>query len=273
MLKIAIVIFREFLEIAIILSVMLALTKNLPKSKRYIFIGVIVGAILATLIILFIHNISSAFDGFGDEIFNTVIMLITVLLILYTITWMQNFNVKLKRNITKISDQISQSNASYFGLVVLIASAITREITEMILFSYSIAITHGSEYINYLLGLIFGAILGIGCGITIYFGLIKLPIKYIFKISSTLLIFIAASLASEAAGILVSSGLVSSSTYSQELWDSAWLISNNSNLGKILHSIIGYNARPSMLEGIFYISTILIAITCAKLYKFSKANH
>ena len=88
----------------------------------------------------------------------------------------------------------------------------------------------------------------------IYFGLIKFAGKYIFKISTILLILISAGLAAEAAGALASAGIIE--IFSDQLWDSSWLIEDRSTTGKLLKIIIGYNSRPNIIQMVFYLGTI-----------------
>ena len=66
--------------------------------------------------------------------------------------------------------------------------------------------------------------------------------------------FIAAGLSAEAAGILTSSGIID--MFSDQLWDSSWLIDERSSLGKLLKAFIGYTAKPNGTQIIFYCSTL-----------------
>lgn len=97
----------------------------------------------------------------------------------------------------------------------------------------------------------------------IYTGLIKLAGKYIFKVSTILLILIAAGLASEAAGILTSVGVIE--MYRETLWDTSWLIGNNSIVGKLLHITVGYDSKPNGMQIIFYLSSIMFTLTMMKI--------
>ena len=147
-------------------------------------------------------------------------------------------------------------------LVTIVASTIFREGAEIILLIYgaSSAPLSASEYV---IGLVIGSISGFIVGVVIYTGLIKLAGKYIFKISTILLILIAAGLASEAAGILTSVGVIE--IYRETLWDTSWLIDNNSILGKLLHITIGYDSKPNGMQIIFYFSSIIFTLIMMKI--------
>ncbi|WP_341762745.1 FTR1 family protein [Candidatus Tisiphia endosymbiont of Melanophora roralis] len=255
MFKIALVVFRECLEIALLLGVMLAVTKQLEKSRIYIIAGVMLGTVSAALFAFFTRSITVAFSGLGDEIFNSGIILLTVALIGWTIVWMQGYGIKIKQNLNDLSVKISSGDSSYIMLVLIVAATILREGMEIIILVYSISSVEIIDSNSYLLGLIIGIVSGLTLGVIIYLGLIKIVNQqYIFRISSILLMLVASGFAAEAAGILSSSGIIT--ILSDQLWDSSWLISDRSIYGKFLKMITGYIARPNGLQVVFYVCTL-----------------
>ncbi|WP_341747632.1 MULTISPECIES: FTR1 family protein [unclassified Candidatus Tisiphia] len=255
MFKIALVVFRECLEIALLLGVILAVTKQLEKSRIYIIAGVMLGTVSAALFAFFTRSITVAFSGLGDEIFNSGVILLTVALIGWTIVWMQGYGIKIKQNLNDLSVKISSGDSSYIMLVLIVAATILREGMEIIILVYSISSVEIIDSNSYLLGLIIGIVSGLTLGIIIYLGLIKIVNQqYIFRISSILLMLVASGFAAEAAGILSSSGIIT--ILSDQLWDSSWLISDRSIYGKFLKMITGYIARPNGLQVVFYVCTL-----------------
>ncbi|MDD9335748.1 MAG: FTR1 family protein [Rickettsiaceae bacterium] len=255
MFKIALVVFRECLEIALLLGVILAVTKQLEKSRIYIIAGVMLGIVSAALFAFFTRSITVAFSGLGDEIFNSGVILLTVALIGWTIVWMQGYGIKIKQNLNDLSVKISSGDSSYIMLVLIVAATILREGMEIIILVYSISSVEIIDSNSYLLGLIIGIVSGLTLGVIIYLGLIKIVNQqYIFRISSILLMLVASGFAAEAAGILSSSGIIT--ILSDQLWDSSWLISDRSIYGKFLKMITGYIARPNGLQVVFYVCTL-----------------
>lgn len=255
MFKIALVVFRESLEIALLLGIILAVTKQLEKARIYIIAGIMFGTVLAALFAFFTRSISKSFSGMGDEIFNSTIILLTVILIGWTVVWMQGYGVKVKRELNDLSLKISSGDSSYIMLLLMVATTILREGVEIILLVYSISSVETIDNNSYLLGLIIGMISGFILGIIIYCGLIKLASQqYIFRVSAILLTLIAGGFAAEAAGILTSSGIIT--VLADQVWDSSWLISDRSIYGKFLNVITGYIARPNGLQIVSYVGTI-----------------
>ncbi len=272
MFKIALVVFRECLEISLLLGVILAVTKQIEKSRLYIIAGVMLGVVFASIFAFFTRKLSLSFDGIGDELFDSGIMILITILISWTIIWMQGYGIKVKQHINDLSVKIHEGNASYFMLVFLVATTILREGAEIIILVYSISSVETISSSIYLQGVIIGATSGFLLGLVIYFGLIKIANqKYIFKISTVLLMLIAGGFAASAAGILTSSGLVM--FLSDQLWDSSWLVADRSMIGKILNIVTGYIARPNGLQVLAYFTTILLINIFIQIkLRYSKNN-
>ncbi|GAB4165919.1 MAG: FTR1 family protein [Rickettsiaceae bacterium] len=263
MFKIAIVVFRECLEIALLLGVIMAATKPITNSRVYITLGSLIGVVLASVFALFTRKITASFGGLGDEIFDSCVILLTATIISWTVVWMQGYTSKIRKDLGKLSENIKAGATSQFMLVIVVAMALLREGAELILFIYSISSVGHIESKQYIMGFGVGAIAGLAVGTVIYLGLIKYAGKYIFMVSTILLTLIAAGLAAEAAGIMTSAGIIE--LYSGQLWDTSWLIDNESIAGKILNVTIGYDSRPNGMQIIFYLLSIAITVVMMKI--------
>lgn len=265
MFKIAVVVFRESLEIALLLGVILAATRTIHKSYIYIITGCLVGVVSAAIFAFFAGSITYSFNGLGDEILDSAIILFTALMISWTVVWMQGYSKRVSQNLNELSENIIAGSASIFTLVFVVSSVILREGVEIILFVYSIASAGNVNVNDCVLGFMLGSLSGVVVGLVIYCGLIKYASKYIFQISTVMLTLIAAGLASEAAGILTSSGIIIS--LSDQIWDTSWLVTDDSIFGRLLNIMLGYDARPNGMQIIFYILSVSITIIMIKLRK------
>jgi high-affinity iron transporter len=261
MFKIAIVIFREFLEIAILLGIVLAATKSLRGRSRYIIAGVLAGVVGASLLAFFTTQLAVAFGGFGDEIFDVGVILLTVFVLGWTAIWMRGYSSQVKEEISLLASRIEKGNAHKVILTLIVAGTIFREGSEVVLFIYSFSSSQSLSGDQYLLGFAIGALGGLIVGSALYMGLLKFAGRYIFKVCFVLLIFIAAGLAAEAAGILTSTGFINVLT--QQAWDSSWLIADQSIVGKLFKILVGYESKPNLMQLIFYSSTIAILCICS----------
>jgi len=262
MIKLAIVVFRECLEIAFLLSMVLAVTKPVKNSRKYIILGSMIGVCFAALFAFFAKTLSESMGGLGDEMFNSFVILFTAILISWTVVWMQGYTKKVRKDLSKLSDKINAGSVSQLMLVFVVAAAIFREGAEIILFVHSIASAGNIDGNEYITGIGFGVFAGVSVGALLYLGLMKYAGKYIFKISTILLTLIAAGLAAEAAGVMTSSGIIE--IFSEQLWDSSWLVDNNSITGKVLNITIGYDSRPNGMQMAFYFATIILTVGMMK---------
>src|SRR5262245_23207004 len=89
MLSTAIIIFREMLEIAMILGVVLAATRGMAGRGLWVAGGFTAGCAGAGLVAAFVETISAALSGMGQEIFNASILLIAALFIGWTALWVR----------------------------------------------------------------------------------------------------------------------------------------------------------------------------------------
>lgn len=268
MFQVAIVIFREFLEISILLGLFSAVARNIKDFKIYLTAGILLGCFGASIIAFFTDQISESLDGIGSEIFDASIILLTVAMICSTLIWMNNYGRQLKTTISNYKEGLETNTISRTMFVTLISTTMFREGSEIVLLLKSIStINHEQNYV-YLIGFAIGSIAGILCGVAIYFGLFKFANKYIFAISNIFMTFIAAGLSADSARIFSSVGVINS--FSSVVWDSSSIISDDSITGKFLKIAIGYSARPIGLEILFYLSTILIIVFFRKIFSGKK---
>ena len=260
MFKIALVIFREMLEISLILGIVLAATKTMPKSRLYIMAGMVGGVICSVVPIFLITHLATMFS---EEIADVIIIMVTVLFIAITAIWIKNSGTKLGKKVSKIKD--STNNRAGIMLIMVVAATILREGTEIILFIQAISSAYEYSSTDYAIGFMIGIFGGVASAIFISYGLGRMTVKYLFTISFVLLSLIAASLASEAAGILTSLGIVD--ILSIPMWDSSYFISDFSVTGKILRMLVGYNSQPNGLQLLFYIATLFVIYIGSKLGK------
>ncbi|MBF0490743.1 MAG: FTR1 family protein, partial [Candidatus Omnitrophica bacterium] len=104
------------------------------------------------------------------------------------------------------------------------------------------------------IGALLGGCAGAAVGMAMYYGLVKIPTKKIFSVTSWLLVFLVAGMVSSAFGYLAAAGKVPELVTT--LWDTSWLVSEDSILGKVLHILVGYSERPSGIKFLAFVLTI-----------------
>jgi len=266
-----VILFREVLEIAIILTIILAATRGVPQRGRWVAIGLLGGAVGAAALAVFAQNLSNAMDGVGQEIFNAGVLAVAVFMIGWTVVWMQSHGRQIARKMKELGNAVAVGDVPLYSVAVVVSLAMWREGAEIVLFMTGIIGTASESVLLILLGGAAGASAASLIGVLLYFGLIALPTKYLFSVTGWLLILLASGMSVGVAGYLSAADILPA--YGA-VWDSSWLISQNSILGKILHAMIGYTENPSVMQLLFYILTFvsifLLQKAVAKKQKMTK---
>src|SRR5690349_8746739 len=121
-----------------------------------------------------------------------------------------------------------------------------------------------SGWIDIAGGIALGVGGGVATGLALYFGLLRIPIRYFFTATNWLLLLLAAGMASQAARFLVQADLIPS--LGARLWDTSRLLSDHSILGQTMHALIGYDARPAGVQIVFYVVTAVSIAIGMKLW-------
>jgi hypothetical protein len=141
-------------------------------------------------------------------------------------------------------------------LALVVGIAVLREGSEIVLFLYGIAAEQGNGAGAMLAGGALGLALGAAAGAAIYFGLIRFSGRYLFAVTSLLILFLSAGMAAQGAKFLAQAGYLP--VLGQGLWDSSRFVADGSALGNLLRVLIGYTARPEGIQLAFYLATLLL---------------
>jgi high-affinity iron transporter len=114
-----------------------------------------------------------------------------------------------------------------------------------------------------------GGLIGLllGCGVTAltFFGLVKIPGRYLFGVTTFLITFLAAGLAAQSVVFLQQAGVVT--TLEGMVWDTSAILSDRSLLGRVLHTLIGYTDQPSGMQLLVYALTLIMIFGLTKAFK------
>jgi len=253
MFSIALIVFREVFEISLVVSILMAATKGLAKRTQWVGIGVLLGIGGSIFVAYFADTISQAAQGMGQEMLNATILLIAAILIGWTTIWMNHHGRELTQHFKEIGQSVIKGQKPMYTLAIVIALSVLREGSEIVMFTYSAFVTGGKAY-QLILGGIVGTCFGVVVGVVLYYGLMKIPTKKIFNVTSWLLVFLVAGMVSQAFGYLTAADKVPEII--PTVWDTSRIVSDGSFLGKILHVLVGYTDKPSGTQIVVYFLTI-----------------
>jgi len=253
MFSIAVIVFREVLEISLILGVLLAATRGLPNRAPWVWLGLLLGMAGAGMVAFFADAISQAAEGMGQEMMNATILFIAAILIGWTIVWMNRNARELTQHFKKIGVDVIKGIKPKYTLTIVVALSVLREGSEVVMFIYSALVTGGKTYLL-ITGSLLGTCMGMMAGVVIYYGLMKIPIKKVLIVTSWLLMLLVAGMVAQAFGYLSAVGKIPDLI--PVVWDTSRIISDGSLLGKIMHILVGYTDRPSGIQLLVYFLTI-----------------
>jgi high-affinity iron transporter len=190
----------------------------------------------------------------GQELLNAGILLTAVSMLALHNIWMSRHARALVAQLKQVGARITEGSLPLYVLAVTAGLAVLREGSEVVLFMYGVAAS-GSSGSMMLSGAALGVVVGIAVGALLYFGLLRIPTQWLFRVTGWLILLLAAGLAASAAGYLSQAGILPSQA---PLWNSSALLSEKSILGQLLHVLVGYQARPTAIQLGFYLVTLLL---------------
>lgn len=268
MLAALIIVFREVLEAGLIIGVVLAASRGVPGRGTAVGLGVLAGIVGSAVVALFTAQISNAFDGRGQELFVAAVLLLAVAMLAWHVVWMSQHAREMTARLRALGQSVTEGSESVFVLGVAVAAAVMREGSEVVLFLTGIAMQEQGQAAAIALGSAGGLLLGAAVSAVVYAGLATVPLRRVFTVTGILVTLLAAGLAAEAVRQLTNAGLVE--VWNQPLWDSSWLLSEDSWVGRVMHVLIGYMDRPTGAQLFAY---ALTAVAIALLAAWPRGQH
>lgn len=263
MLATAIIVFREVLEAALIVGIVMAATQGVPSRGFWVGSGILGGALGAMVVAGFAETLEAAMAGIGQEVFNAGILFAAVLMLGWHNVWMRRHASELAGAANRLGAAVRAGAQPLWALAFAVGLAVLREGSEVVLFLYGIAAAGQDGAAAMALGGLLGLTAGVAAGAGIYFGLVHIPMRHLFSVTSWLILLLAAGMASQAAAFLMQADLLPS--LGQSLWDTSFLLSEQSLTGRVLHTLIGYTAQPAGIQLVFYLATLLTIGTLMRL--------
>lgn len=259
--------FREVIEAGLIIGIVLAATRGIAGRGRWIALGVLGGLAGAGLVALFAERISDAFEGAGQEILNAGVLIVAVLMLIWHNTWMAKHGRELAGELRAAGEAVRTGQSTAAGLALVVGAAILREGAELVLFLYGL-VASGTSGPDIQFGALAGVAVGAATSAVSYFGLAAIPTRYVFSVTSGLIVLLAAGLAAQAAQFLTNAGLIT--VLDRPLWNTSAVLREDSLVGRVLHALVGYTDRPSAMQVLVYLGTILVMVALMQVSSAGK---
>jgi high-affinity iron transporter len=260
-----IIVFREVLEAGLIVGIVLAATRGVAGRGRMVLYGILTGLFGASLVALFAEAISQAFYGAGQEIFNAGVLGIAVVMLMWHNAWMARHGREIAAQMRQVGTAVSEGTRPLTALAFVVGLAVLREGAEVVLFLYGIVASGTSQ-----LDVLAGGLLGIAGGAVFtaltYYGLLAIPSRHIFSVTTWLIALLAAGMAAQSVQFLNAAGLLLA--LEKTVWDTSWLLAEDTLLGRLLHTLIGYTAQPTQMQLLVYVSVLALMFVLTRIARF-----
>ncbi len=241
-----ILVLREVLEAAILISVLLALSLQLRLGTRWFRWALLPSIAGAFWFASALDKLTDALDGAGQELANAGLQFLVYLLALVI--------VALVARGYRTGEYRCGSLRCLMGLAVF--CALVREGSELVIYIGGFA---PAEELRrpVIAGSVIGAGIGISCGILMFAGLRALGRDRVLAVC-LLLSLIGAGMVMQATLLLEQVDWLAAG---RPIWDSSGLLSEQSIAGELLYAVFGYESTPSTVQAALYCASLVLMLS------------
>ncbi|MCP1116827.1 FTR1 family iron permease [Robbsia andropogonis] len=263
------VVWRESVEALLVVGILYAWLKNGDAAARrglpYLWAGVVAGLVAAVGLGAALVGFTDLLSGSAQDVFQLVMVLVACVLIVQMVMWMRHHARTLKRDMEAQLQERADA-ANWWGVAILVATAIAREGSETAIFLYGLGFGQSGHIAPSMYGaVLIGLVLAF---ITFYIFQLGGKIfswRLFFRVTEIMLLFLAAGLFEAGIDKLIDMEYLP--TIVDQLWDSSRILDDSSTIGSLVATLTGYRAHPSLMNLLAYAVFWLIV---AGLMRFAR---
>ena len=255
--------FREALEAALIVAIMVTYLKKVGKGEltRYAYLGSGAAVVISLVLGVAIQMIYGGMSEVTAELFEGVASLTAVAVLTYMIFWMTGHSKNIRGELQEKID-VAMSQGELFSIASLAFVAVFREGLETVLF---LTTTFFQDAAGTILGVVLGAAIVLVLAVLLMRGTYKMDIKKFFGYTSILLIVFSAGLAGYGVHELIEAGENMGHDFGvlgQKPYDINPPVNPDGTypalhekglVGSIMKALVGYDGNPEWLRIIVYL--------------------
>lgn len=274
------ILFRETLEAAIILSVMIVLLDNIVEDrvlrrrmKKHVWLGVVTGVLLslaaAAIFISLYYTVAKKAWESSEPLWEGILALVAVVLITimaFSMIRVDTWRAKWEKKLAKVTAETLnkqgevQSTRSKYALFLLPLSIVLREGCEAVIFLGGVGLQGSGTAVP--IPAVIGAMCGILAGYLLYRGCSAVGFKWFLILSTALLLVIAAGLFAGAVHEL--------EEYTKNehfIWQLHCCHQEKDGIWKILNAIVGWRDEATVGTLVSYICYWVFVAICLMLLR------
>ena len=238
-----ILVLREVLEAAVLVSVLLALSRSLGQRLHWVAWALPLAVLGSLWFAASMDTLTDALDGAGQEVANAALQLMVfacaVAVIFLEGVW-----------------RTGRWPAMCALMLAAVTLALVREGSEIWIYVSGFAAAPDLRE-AVLAGSVIGAGIGVSLGILLYSSLMALPPDWRRAACLVLLALVGAGMVMQATMLLEQVDWLEAG---RPLWDTSFLVSEASFTGELLYAVVGYEATPSAVQVMLYCASLAIAV-------------
>jgi high-affinity iron transporter len=241
---------REGLEAALIVGILFGALRKINREdlRPAVWVGTLGAIAVSFAAAVMLNQLGASLEGRAEELFEGVAMLLAAAMLTWMIFWMRT---QARQISAELESDVKRAalRAGAWTLFVIAFLAVVREGLELALFLTATSFTAGAQatLIGALLGLVSVTLLAWA----IFSSLIKLNVGRFFDVTSIVLILFAAGLVAHGVHEFNEAGIIPAVI--EHVWDVNFILDEDSYLGLLLKTLIGYNGNPSLTEVLAYV--------------------
>ena|SRR3989344_1490440 len=253
--------FRETLEVALVVGILITFFTKTQQTtfNKFVWFGVAGGIALSFILAIILNVFLGGFSGRTEQIFEGILMFATAGFLTWMIIWVhrqKGIATKLRKKA-----QYHIQKGYPLGIMFLTITSVMREGVETVFYLRAVSSLAGG---NQLAGALLGMAVAGGLGYAIFSYSLKINLAKLLQISGAILLLFAAGLVAHGVHEFQESGLLPIFSF-DPLVNISHILDNGSLLGSILRTLFGYTAKPTMLELLSYGTYVFLIFMLEKI--------
>ena len=198
--------FRETLEASLVVAITLTVLERIEQHRLHVavWMGVLFGIVGSLVVAIAVRLFFSTLPPHLHAIAEGATMLVAAALIAWLVFWVTKVRGQVREHVTqRATDHAGRQ--SWWGICAMSFFAVVREGTETVLFLQ--ASFFQAQRVFSSAGAVLGVVLAVGLTALLFRGIHLLPLRWIFRVTSVLLLIFAITLLVGGIGELSEAGV------------------------------------------------------------------
>jgi high-affinity iron transporter len=248
---------REAFEAALLLGIVYTYLDRVGARRHFHWVtaGGALGLLASVAMGVAVVYASGPLLDLGPDVVTLAVIFFAVGLLTWHGWWMQQHAREVRGHVERRIEE-AQATRRLWTVGLIAFAGVFREGAETVLFLWGLMSQANVAGWGGVAGGVLGVAAAAALGWAIFRGGRRLSLRHFFAVTSIVLLLVAAGLFSTGIGRLQGLGILPGA---DPLWDTSGVLSDGGLVGGFLGGLVGYRARPSLLEVVAYAGYLLAA--------------